>query len=115
MREFASGATRNNAGDKLEYKGFICPEALTAFAEYMHNHRIQADGQMRDSDNWKKGIPIAVYNDSLIRHVHDYHRLIDGWSPKCPDDGHVLTAKELLCAILFNVQGLLHETLKDEQ
>lgn len=104
MRTFASGATRDTNADKLDYSGFLSPEVLEKFAQYMHKHRLQADGQMRASNNWQQGIDVEAYRESLIRHT------IDWW--KAYDRGHMEEADNLACAILFNVQGYLFERLK---
>lgn len=117
VRQFSTGATRNLDHNKLDYEGFNCPMAQRAFAEYMHGHRKQADGTIRDSANWQAGIPIDVYAKSLVRHVHDFHCLHRGWTIPRPEDGQPMTPDdehklELLCAIWFNVQGYIHELLK---
>lgn len=117
VRQFSTGATRNLDHNKLDYEGFNCPMAQRAFAEYMHGHRKQADGTIRDSANWQKGIPIDVYAKSLVRHVHDFHCLHRGWTIPRPEDGQPMTPDdehklELLCAIWFNAQGYIHEILK---
>lgn len=113
MRQFSTGATRNLDTNKLDYEGFLSPLALKAFAEYMHSHRLQADGTMRASDNWQKGIPADVYVKSLFRHFFDLWSLHRGGSPVSPDGGHPIDRIEALCAMMFNVQGLLHEILKE--
>lgn len=105
MRTFASGATRGAEDDKLDFEGFLSPVALERFAQYMHRHRIQEDGSMRDSDNWQKGIPTDAYIKSMWRHFFAV------W--KCYRNNQDYT--EDLCALLFNVQGMLHETLKIQQ
>lgn len=117
VRQFSTGATRNLDHNKLDYEGFNCPMAQRAFAEYMHGHRKQADGTVRDSDNWQKGMGFDVYAKSLVRHVHDFHCLHRGWAIPRPEDGKPMTPDdehklELLCAIWFNVQGYIHELLK---
>lgn len=101
MRKFTTGATRDNDETKLDYEGFLSPLVLERFAEYMHKHRKQADGQLRASDNWQKGIPKEAYMKSMWRHffsVWKSYRLGE-------------LKEEELCALLFNVQGLLHEEL----
>lgn len=103
MRVFDSGATRDDNARKLDYRGFISPKAMHRFAEFMDQHRMQADGQLRGSDNWKLGIPIPSYVESLIRHTFDFWALYE--------DGKWVEAEELACAILFNVQGFLHERM----
>lgn len=117
VRQFSTGATRNLDHNKLDYEGFNCPMAQRAFAEYMHGHRKQADGTIRDSDNWQRGMDFDVYAKSLVRHVHDFHCLHRGWTIPRPEDGQPMTPDdehklELLCAIWFNVQGYIHELLK---
>lgn len=107
MRVFDTGATRDVNMDKPDYKGFISPLAMERFAQYMHKHRKQADGSMRASDNWKKGIPQDAYMESLVRHVFEVWRL---W-----EQGDKEQAEELMCAVLFNAQGFLHERVKAKQ
>lgn len=99
MRTFPSGATRDNDDNKLDFEGFLSPFALETYAEYMHKHRIQADGNLRESDNWQKGIPVEQYMKSLWRHffaVWKGHR-----QGKIDQDD--------VCAMLFNGMGILHE------
>ena len=106
MRNFESGATRDSEGDKLDYEGFLSPLVRRRYAEDMHVHRHQADGSLRDPDNWQKGIPWNVYMKSLIRHAFDLwwlHR------EESEDKG---TFENLLCAIMFNAMGLLREVLR---
>jgi hypothetical protein len=111
MRTFETGATRNDDANKLDYEGFEHPEVKRCFAEYMHEHRVQADGTLRASDNWQKGIDKSTYMKSLCRHVEDLHALHRGCKRLAPEDGHVLTVQELCCAIRFNVNGYLFEDL----
>lgn len=105
MRKFASGATRDSEVDKFDYEGFLSPLALEAYAAYMHKHRKQADGSLRDSDNWQKGIPLDAYAKSEWRHHMDFWKCHRGLPAK--DD--VVSS---LCAIIFNCSGYLHEYLK---
>lgn len=111
MREFESGATRNDDSNKIDYDGFLSPLAVRRFGEYMHKHRVQADGELRDSDNWQKGIPQDKYRKSLFRHFIDFWSMHRGWIDST-DEGEDMEA--LLCAILFNAQGLLHEIIKEK-
>ena len=71
MRKFNTGATRDVDNDKLDFEGFLSPTVLIRYAEYMHTHRKQSDGALRDSDNWQKGIPKEVYMKSMWRHFMD--------------------------------------------
>lgn len=107
MREFDTGATRDTDVGKLAYEGFDNPFVTKRFASYMHNHRVQADGSLRDPDNWQRGIPREAYMDSLVRHVEELrqqYRNTDTNSPSWEDT---------LCAIRFNVNGLIYESLQE--
>lgn len=107
MREFSTGATRNIDDNKLDFEGFISPLALEEFAKYMHEHRMQADGKLRDSDNWQKGIPQDQYMKSMWRHFFDTWKNHRGH--ETPED-----QIKNLCGLMFNVQGYLHELLKQK-
>lgn len=108
MRTFKSGATRNNDKSKLDFEGFLSPTALEHFAEYMNKNRIQADGNIRDSDNWQKGIPLDSYMKSMWRHFFDVWKSHRGL--ETPED--MITN---LSALMFNVQGYLHEYDKKQK
>ncbi len=107
-RQFDTGAIRDTDEGKLQYEGFLSPLVIRRYAEFMHKHRVQSDGSLRDADNWQSGIPLEVYADSGWRHFMDWW----GWQRKCwnPKEG----IEESLCALLFNVSGALHELLKRE-
>lgn len=109
VRKFDTGATRDTDEGKLDYEGFLSPAVLVEFARYMNVHRHQSDGQLRDSDNWQKGIPMDAYMKSLWRHFMDVWQLHRGITPESGVD-----MTEALCSVLFNVQGYLHEVLKDK-
>ena len=105
-RYFPSGAYRDGQEGKLDYEGFLSPTALLRYAEYMDRHRLQSDGQMRDSDNWQQGIPVVSYMKSMWRHF------IDVWTQhrKTEAQGYDQDAlEESLCAVIFNAFGYLHE------
>lgn len=61
MRHFPTGATRNLDDDKIDFEGFLSPLVIERYGQYMHRHRVQADGILRDSDNWQRGIPLSAY------------------------------------------------------
>jgi hypothetical protein len=106
MRQFDTGATRDSEDGKLDYEGFISPLVLKRYAEYMHKNRVQADGNLRSSDNWQKGIPRDAYMKSAWRHFVDwwkYHRNQNAGDQKF--------GEEVICALLFNAMGYLHEVL----
>ena len=114
IREFPTGATRNLDSNKLDYEAFLSPVVLERYARYMHSHRKQKDGSIRSGDNWQQGIPKDVYVKSLIRHTFDFWRVWRGGIAVDPDTGLYAEMTDLLCAILFNAMGVLHELLKQK-
>lgn len=105
MRYFTTGAARNDDELKHDYEGFLSPLVLERFAEYMTKHRLQADGKIRSSDNWKKGIPIESYMKSHWRHFFSIWKSYSG----LPTEEDI---EDSLCADIFNASGHLHEILK---
>lgn len=105
MRKFMTGATRDTDDGKLDYDGFLSPLAIERFAQYMDKHRHTPNG-LRDSDNWQAGIPLEVYRKSFLRHALDAWKL--GRAGGLIGEG----IEESLCAVLFNLQGWLHEAIK---
>lgn len=107
IRKFETGATRNTDDGKLDFEGFLSPIVLERYAQYMHKHRVQADGSLRDSDNWQKGIPKTAYMKSGFRHFFDWWKEHRGLKTK---EG----IEEALCALIFNASGYLFELLKNQ-
>ena len=110
LRTFSTGATRDTAEGKHEPWGFMSALVEKRFCEYMHRHRLQSDGELRDSDNWTHGNPVDAYKHSLSRHIQDLRLILEGF----PEQAREQDITEVLCATLFNVQGLLFEILKEE-
>lgn len=108
VRKFSTGATRDTEEGKPDYEGFLSPLVIKRFGEYMNKHRTQSDGSLRDSDNWQKGMPKDTYIKSGFRHFMDWWLEHRGFKSR---DG----VEDALCGLLFNVQGYLHEVLKEEK
>lgn len=112
VRSFSTGATRSSDTGKPDYEGFLSPVVLEEFGKYMSKHRIQANGEPRDSDNWQRGIPLSAYIKSTWRHfmhwwlLHRGHVALD-------EKGQPVTMRETLSAIMFNTMGYFHEWLKE--
>lgn len=114
-QEFATGANRSPADHKIDYEGHLSPEVLAYFGDYMHRHRInRRTGERRASDNWQLGIPLSNYMKSLVRHLMDLWRAWRGTPTHDPDSptNDPFTLGDLLCAIIFNAQGMLFELIK---
>jgi hypothetical protein len=108
MRTFETGATRDTDDGKLDYEGFLSPIVVERYARYMHTHRVQADGSLRSSDNWQKGIPREAYMKSAWRHFVDWWREHRGYPSR---EG----LEDAICALLFNAMGYLHELLIEDE
>lgn len=107
MRQFETGATRDSDEAKYDYEGFLSPLVLERFAEYMHKNRVQADGKLRASDNWQKGMPPEQYMKSQLRHTIDQWLEHRGFEAR--ED-----IEEACCGVMFNVMGYLHEHLMEK-
>jgi hypothetical protein len=105
IRTFESGATRNADTDKYDYEGFLSPLVLERYAKYMHKHRKQANGELRASDNWQKGLPQRECLKSLWRHLMDLWKHTRGIAA-------AESKEDALCAVIFNASAMLHEELK---
>ena len=111
MEQFESGATRTDSKDKLSYVKALSPIVLRRYVQYLGSHRKQADGTMREFNNWKQGIPPERYLDGLGRHFLALWLLMDGF--EVYDDPGQECIDDILCAIMFNAMGMLHERLKE--
>jgi len=112
-REWESGAYRDTNSEKLDYEAFYNPLVVREYARYMHKHRKQANGKLRDGDNWQglfgtPGEHRAVCMKSMWRHFHDLWMFHRGYAGRD-------TIKEALCALLFNVQAYLFSILIQEE
>lgn len=105
IRQFDTGATRDTSIDKFDYEGFFHPMVLERYAQYMHKHRRQSDGTLRDSDNWCKGMPLSTYIKSGWRHFMDWWKAHRGMPSR---DG----IEDAICGLVFNCFGYLLELLK---
>jgi hypothetical protein len=113
IRQFDSGATRDTDIGKLNYEGFLSPLVIERYAQYLHKHRVQSDGNLRDADNWQKGIPIKTYMEGKVRHGVFTWLLHRGF-PAIDDKGNKVNLEDSLCAEIFNAMGYLFELLKEK-
>jgi hypothetical protein len=110
IRKFATGAVRSEDAVRDDPEGYLSPLAVQRFCQYMTKHRTQADGSIRTSDNWQLGMPIPSYFKGAWRHfLHAWSRH-RGWP--VADSRAAADLEEDLCALMFNVQGALHEIVK---
>jgi hypothetical protein len=130
MRNFNEKAKRDGLNGKLHPYGFSHPLCDHVFNKYMDYHREQADGQLREPDNWWGGWDRKISLDSLARHVEDLKCLHAGYMvyKQKVDNGEIthvvkkgfkpekgwkeVTEAETVCAIRFNSMAYLLEILK---
>jgi hypothetical protein len=113
VRQFETGATRSPDVGRYDPEGFFSPLVFERFCEYMNAHRKQTDGSIRDSDNWQKGLPLSTYMKGGWRHFLHWWKRHRGFRVNDAMAGQNM--EEDLCALLFNVQGYLHELLKQRE
>ena len=113
VRQFDSGATRSNEDRRIDPEGFLSPQVLVRYAEYMNKHRVQPNGEIRESDNWQKGIPVDSYMKSAWRHF--LHLWLRHRNCVVEDACACDNIEEDLCALMFNIQGYLFEILNQRK
>lgn len=120
LRTFATGATRDTAVGKIDPEAFFDPRVVLTFCEYMDRHRVQADGSLRDGDNWQKGFTRESIAKSLNRHHLDFWLMHRGHRPSSKDHlaiyrehGKRRAQIEVLCAIYFNAAAYLREVIRN--
>jgi hypothetical protein len=97
VRTFKSGAIRDVDNQKEDYIETISWRAFRRYAKYMTEKKTKYG-----SGNFKKGIPIESYEQSLVRHLDKYleNKYEDGGlEPEC----------DHLSAMIFNIFGIMHE------
>jgi len=113
MKTFEGGATRSAEGpDRPDYRKALSPIVLQGYVEYLGRHRLQADGSLRDWDNWKAGVPLDRYLGGLGRHDMNVWLLMHGFPAE--DDNGPVTLLDSLYGVIFNSMGMIHEILRRE-
>lgn len=107
-RTFSTGAYRDTDENKLDYSRGLSPEVMERYMTYLMVNRKQSNGEMRDFDNWKQGIPVEEYMASLFRHVTDVWKYVQGKHCEPPES----SLEESLCAVMFNSMGMLYEVMQ---
>jgi len=133
MKTLISGATRSSSGGKFDYEGFINPGVLFEYAKYLHKHRMQADGKLRDPDNWQRGMSRDDCMKPLARHFLDVWLMHRGYSvyrekTDTGEETHIfyrtvpiptswveVTMMDALCGVLFNTMGYMLALIRGEE
>jgi hypothetical protein len=110
MRSFDTGAIRSEDAERDDPEGFFSPLVLDRYCEYLTKHRKLPDGTMRESDNWQKGMTLQSYMKGAWRHFMHWWTRHRGWPVRDPKAAENI--EEDICALIFNAQGYLHETIR---
>lgn len=97
MKHFESGAVRDNQEGKVDFVETISFTAHERYARYMTGKKTKYG-----VGNFKKGIPIESYEQSLLRHVDKYFR-------NKYENGKDELEEDHVSAMRFNIDGILHE------
>lgn len=96
VTQFSSGAIRDDQTGKPDFVETISWTALNAYAKYMTSKKAKYG-----AGNFKKGIDDWSYEQSAIRHLDKYLR-------NKYENGQDEINEDHLCALVFNVIGLIH-------
>jgi hypothetical protein len=97
VRKFESGAIRDIDDTKEDYIETISWIGMRRYAQYMTGKKSKYG-----AGNFKKGIPIESYEQSLVRHVQKY--LANKYEGQ-----DIEKQEDHLSAMLFNIFGIIHE------
>lgn len=97
ITKFNTGAIRDSQDGKEDYIETISWLAMKRYAKYMTGKKYKYG-----AGNFKKGIPISNYEQSLLRHIQKY------LSNKY-EGSDIEKNEDHLAAIVFNTFGIMHE------
>lgn len=100
ITEFLTGAIRDSQEGKESYIETISWTAFKRYSEYMTGKKSKYG-----AGNFKKGIPIESYEESLVRHLVKY-------VTNKYEDGNLEKGDDHLAAMVFNIFGIMHEEAK---
>lgn len=96
-RKFKTGAVRDDDTNKPDFIETVSWTAFRKFGEYMTGKK-----KRYSAGNFKKGMPIESYEQSLVRHLQKY--LENKY-----EDGNQEINEDHLSAMVFNIFGIIHE------
>lgn len=97
VRKYKTGAIRDDDTSKEDYVETVSWTAMKRFAKYMTGKK-----KRYGSGNFKKGLPIEWYEQSLIRHLQKFME-------NKYEGGLVEVNEDHLSAMVFNIFGIMHE------
>lgn len=97
VTKFKTGAIRDVQDGKEDYIETIPWRSFKRYAQYMTGKKARYG-----AGNFKKGIPIESYEQSLVRHLQKY--LENKY-----EEGDIEKSDDHLSAMLFNIFGIMYE------
>lgn len=97
ITKFETGAIRDKQDGKEDYTETISWTAFKRYAQYMTGKK-----KKYGVGNFKKGIPVDNYEQSLLRHVQKYME-------NKYEGGTIEKEEDHLSAMVFNIFGIMHE------
>lgn len=97
ITQFKTGAIRDTQEGKVDFVETISFTAHHRYAKYMTGKKAKYG-----VGNFKKGIPIESYEQSLLRHIDKYFR-------NKYENGNDELDQDHLAAMRFNIDGIMHE------
>ena len=113
LRNFDTGAIRDNDDSKINYQGALSPLVLEAYGAYIQKHSLLPDGTRRNNKNWQNLFGTheehrQVCIESAWRHFIDLLMEHDGYDSR---DG----LDEAIGGLLFNIQAYWFSVLKERK
>ena len=109
IRTFGSGATRDTDEGKLDFEAALSPIVVERFVQYMCKNKKQANGKIRECDNWQGLFGPAHLNvclKSAMRHMWSWWKAHRGYSVA---DG----LEDAVCGVIFNAMAYLFKILNE--
>lgn len=95
ITKYKTGAIRDDRTGKPNYL------AVSFTARHRYVQYMTEMAKKYGEGNWRKGIPISSYEESLLRHISQYFRnKYEGASDEAE--------KDHLSAAIFNIEGIMH-------
>jgi len=113
LRNFDTGAIRDNDDSKINYQGALSPLVLEAYGAYIQKHSLLPDGTRRNNKNWQNLFGTheehrQVCIESAWRHFIDLLMEHDGYDSR---DG----LDEAIGGLMFNIQAYWFSVLKERR
>ena len=101
ITKYKTGAIRDDRTGKPNYM------AVSFTARHRYVIYMTKMAEKYGEGNWRKGIPVESYEESLLRHISQYFR-------NKYESGNDEKDKDHLSAAIFNIEGIMHAEEMDK-